>query len=380
MNNMKVQITVVAFHLHNWTDEKEKDLRKELGRVKFHYLEAGRKPLFAWLYSTLLEKASRLVPALLPHTPFLAALAIDKRSYLLYDWIKRNKDGYDLIIAHNPPAFYAAAVLAKKSGTPFALDIEDYHPGEGNNKIVRDCMGYLMRRFLKKVTYASYASPLIKKYAVENEYDGDGNGSLVVNNTFPASEFVPAGSAGPVAGKLQIVWFSQFIDYGRGLEKVLPSLDRFGDRIGLTLFGSIREGFFEKEIKKREYIDCPGALSQLQLHQSLGAFDIGLALEDGTVDLNRNLCLTNKIWSYYLAGLFIVATDTEAQQLFLKERPQHGTCTALSGDVFGKLMEDLIANKQSIRDGRRERLKAASGEGWENESQLLKRKWTEILS
>jgi hypothetical protein len=380
MNDLNAQITVVAFHLHNWTDEKEKDLRKELHRVKFHYLEAGRKPLFTWLYSTFLEKASRLLPALLPHSPFLAALAIDKRSFLLYEWIIRNKDRFDLIIAHNPPAFYSAAALAKKSGTPFALDIEDYHPGEGSREIVRESSGYLMRRFLKRTAYASYASPLIKKYAVENEYDGDGSGSLVINNTFPASEFIWAGSGEPVSEKLQIVWFSQFIDYGRGLEKVLPALDRFRDRIELTLFGSIREDFSGKEIQKREYINCPGPLSQLQLHRSLGAFDIGLALEDGTVDLNRSLCLTNKIWSYYLAGLYIVATDTEAQQLFLKERPQHGTCTTLSGEMFGKLIEDLSGNKQSIRGGRRERSMAASSEGWENESLLLKRKWREILS
>ena len=380
MNAMNAQITVVAFHLHNWTDEKEKDLRKELGAVRFHYLEAGRKPVFAWLYNTLLEKASRLLPALLPHSPFLAALAISKRSSLLYDWTKKNKDRYDLIIAHNPPAFYAAAALAEKSATPFALDIEDFHPGEGNRKVIRDCSGYLMRRFLKRTAYTGYASPLIKKYAVENAYDGDGSGSLVINNTFPASEFVVAGSGGPAGEKLQIVWFSQFIDYGRGLEKVLPSLDRFRDRIELTLIGSIREGFFGKEIGKREYINCPGPLSQLQLHRSLGAFDIGLALEDGTVDLNRNLCLTNKIWSYYLAGLYIVATDTEAQQLFLRERPQHGSCTPLSGEPFGKLIEQVIANRQSIRDGRKERLTAASREGWEHESLLLEKKWAEILS
>lgn len=380
MNDTNAQVTVVGFHLNNWTDEKEKDLRKELDRVGFYYLEAGRKPFFAWFQSTFLEKLSRLLQPLLPHSAFLAALAIDKRSYLLYEWIKSSKHRYDLIIAHNPPAFYAAAALAEKSRTPFALDIEDYHPGEGHKKIVRDSSAYLMRRFLKRTAYASYASPLIKKYAVQNVNDGDDRDALVINNTFPASEFISEGSEGPVSEKLQIVWFSQIIDYGRGLEKVLPWLDQFRDRIGLTLIGSMREGFFGREIKNREYIDCRGALAQIQLHQSLGAFDIGLALEDGTVDSNRNLCLTNKIWSYYLAGLYIVASDTKAQQLFLKARPQHGGCTTLSGDSFGKLMGDLIENLQSIRDGRKERLQAASAESWESESLLLKGKWAEILS
>ncbi len=379
MNELNAQVTVVAFQLHNWTDEKEKELRRELHRVEFHYLEAGRSPLLVWLYSTVLEKASRLLRALLPYYPLLASLAIDKRSYRLIKWIKRSKHKYDLVIAHNPPAFHAAAALAKKSGAPFALDIEDYHPGEGNKKIVRDSSLYLMRRYLKQAAYASYASPLIKEYAVANTNDGDDRGSIVINNTFPAAEFVSRGSRQAVGGKLQLVWFSQFVDYGRGLEKVLPCLDHFQDRIGLTVIGSMREGFFDKELRERAYVACPGPLSQIQLHHSLGAFDIGLALEDGTVDLNRNLCLTNKIWSYYLAGLYIVATATEAQQSFLQQRPKHGTCTALSGEILGRLIGELIGNKQSIRDCRQERLETAAEEGWEHECLLLKGKWAEIL-
>jgi len=377
-NAIEAKVTVVAFNLHNWTDEKEKDLNTELGKVEFHYLDAGRKPFFRWLYSSLLERLSRALPPLLRRNTYLAALALNKRSYLLYQWIKRNHARYDLIIAHNPPAFYAAAALAKRTTTPFALDIEDFHPGEGDNKIVRDCSGYLMRRFLKETAYSSFASPLIKKYSEALTNEAGSDRLLVIDNTFLASEFSSAPEA-PAGEKLQIVWFSQFIDYERGLEKVLPSLDRFRDQVALTLIGSPREGFFDKEIRNREYISCPGPLSQADLHRSLGAFDIGLALEDGTVDLNRNLCLTNKIWSYYLAGLYIVATETEAQRLFLQDRPRHGICTSLSGELFAATIAALLAQKESVCAGRKERQSAASKEGWERESILLEKKWTEVL-
>ncbi len=378
-NAMKVRITVVAFNLYNWTDEKEKELNAELGRVKFHYLDAGRKPFFYWLYSSFLERMSRALPGLLRRNAFLAALAVNKRSFLLYRWIKKHDAKYDLIIAHNPPAFYAAAALAKKTGRPFALDLEDYHPGEGNKKVVRDCSGYLMQRFLPEAAYNSCASPLIMKYSLALTAEKDSGKFLVINNTFPAAEFNLPGSVAPAGQRLRIVWFSQFVDYERGLEKVLPALDRFRDRIELTLIGSLREGFFENEIRNREYIICPGPLSQTALHASLATFDLGLALEDRTVDLNRNICLTNKIWSYYLAGLYIVATETEAQRLFLQERPRHGICTSLSGELFGAALADLLSQKEWVRAGQKERQSAASKEGWEHESILLEKKWTEVL-
>ncbi len=61
-------------------------------------------------------------------------------------------------------------------------------------------------------------------------------------------------------------------------------------------------------------------------------FDIGLAIEDPTADENRNICLTNKIWSYFQAGLYIVATNTLAQQQFMQLFEQHGCICSLTGN------------------------------------------------
>lgn len=381
-SDAQARVTVVAFELHNWTTEKEKELNRELKSVHFHYLDAGRRPFLPWLYASLLERLYRAVLKLAPSNLRVGALALHKRSWTLLHWVKQHKKKYDLIIAHNPPAFYAAAWLASKTGSPFALDIEDYHPGEGSDPAQRHGSMLLMRRLQDKAAYVSYASPLIKEYArrlMSNMTEGP---FFVVNNTFPRSDFkrpAPESVPGGSEDRLKLVWFSQFIDYGRGLEKILPSLDTFGESIRLTLIGSMRPDFYDREIAGRKYIECRHALSENELHLSLGDYDIGLALEDASVDLNRDLCLTNKIWSYLLAGLYIVASETEAQRRFMKDFPGHGVCCDLTPDRFIPTITACVNDKAAIRETRSWRFDDATAAGWEKESLLLLRQWEKTI-
>jgi hypothetical protein len=375
-----VRVTVVAFQLHNWTTEKEKELNNELKTVRFHYLDAGRHPLLPWLYASFLEKICRVIRKLVPANVRIGAIALHKRSWSMLQWVKQNKKKYHLVIAHNPPAFYSAAWLASKTGSAFALDIEDYHPGEGHDPAEQQGSMLLMRRLQERAAYVSYASPLIKEYS-QRLMGHKGEGSFfVVNNTFPRSDFKrPRPVPGRTEERLRLVWFSQFIDYGRGLEKILPSLDNFSDAIQLTLIGSMRPDFHNREVAGRTYIDCRNALPEKELHLALGDYDIGLALEDGSVDLNRNLCLTNKIWSYLLAGLFIIASDTDAQRRFLEDFPGHGLCCTLSADQFIPAIAACVADRTAIRENSARRFDNATAAGWEKESLLLVRQWKKTI-
>jgi glycosyltransferase involved in cell wall biosynthesis len=60
-------------------------------------------------------------------------------------------------------------------------------------------------------------------------------------------------------------------------------------------------------------------------------YDIGLALEQVHI-LNRDLCLCNKVFSYMLAGLAIVCTDTKGQRP-LAEDLGDGALLYKPGDV-----------------------------------------------
>lgn len=372
------RVSLVAFELHNWTTDKEKLLREELAGVEFHYLDAGRHPLMPWLKATITEQLSRRLSALAPSHLWLAAMSINKRSWMLLQWVKRHGKKYDLIIAHNPPAFYAAAWLANATGSPYAIDIEDYHPGEGSGPFQSRCATVLMRRLLPGAAYVSFASPLIKEYSQRLVSPERSDNWVVVNNTFSRTEFVapvPVEAAAP----LRLIWFSQYINYGRGLEQLLPVLDEFGDKIRLTLVGSGREPFLGKETAGRKYVRVLDAMPQAEVHRSLSHYDVGLAIEDGSADINKDICISNKIWSYLLSGLYIVSSDTKGQLRFMEEHPGNGVCSSLQPADLRKAIVHLLDHLTAVREGRAARYAQGASAAWENESAHLAAQWKPIL-
>ena len=375
--SLNATVTVVAFNLHNWTIERERELNIELAGVNFHYLETNSKFFFHWLISSILEKSGRTFAILFPSSLFLAAMAVSKRSSLLWRWIKSCKVKPDLIIAHNPAAFYPAYKFAQQNNLPFAMDIEDYHPGENLPVSVKNSVTLLMKELIPEAAYTSFASPLIKGYT--EKLTGAACKYIVINNLFSKDEFIEPVLNSEETTKIKLVWFSQYIDYGRGVENILPVLDKLQDDFELTLIGNIRPVFFANELQDRNYICCKDSMPHTILQKELSKYDIGLAIEDGTIDLNRDICLTNKIWSYFQAGLFIIASDTKAQKMFMEEHLLHGISTSLSNEILSKTFETVLKDREQIRASKITRFKNASMYNWENELKGLVKKWETIL-
>lgn len=373
--DMKVTVTVVAFNLHNWSTEREKELNKELPGINFQYLESTRKNFIPWLLATIFESVGRFLLIFFSSNLFLCALAVSKRGWLLLRWCKSSMVKPDLIIAHNPAAFYPAYWLATKNKVHFALDIEDYHPGETMPAIVKKSVSILMKNLVEKSTYTSYASPLIKEYS-EKLLGASNPCSFVINNFFPGSNFQYIA---PVATeKIQLVWFSQNIDRGRGLEELLPIFTFFDGAFELTLIGNPKEPFCSEEIKNKRGISIVNAVHPTVLNKMMGQFDIGLAIEPGK-DLNNTIALSNKILTYFQGGLYILASDTAAQKLFMQQHPGHGICCSLQKEPLTYSFEKLVKDKEQIRTLKTNRFKNAAAFNWENESKALKDKWEEIL-
>jgi hypothetical protein len=372
---MDIHVTLVAFNLHNWTTKKEQEINEELKKVEFHYLEAGRAPLFNWLVGSFIEKAARAIAPIFRFNLFVSAMAVSKRTWSMLKWVERNDRDYDLIIAHNPPAFYPAARLAAKRNIPFALDVEDFHPGEGNNKRDHENMLVVMRKVFARAAYLSYASPLIRKYT-EDVVGRDNPASFVINNVFPSTGFRPPEKE--TAAKLKIVWFSQYIDLGRGLEQLIPCLERFSERLELTLIGNMREPFYQEYVDGKPFIRLEGPMTQQQLLQAISAYDIGLAIEPGR-DANNRVALSNKIWTYFQGGLFIFASDTPAQADFIAKYPGCGICVPLKEDDIVLAVDRMIGQIDQLRAGRTSRFEQSGKVNWESESAILLNKWKEIL-
>ena len=397
---------VLVSRTSSW-EQKDKLLLEELS-LRAISLSLGRTPFFPWLKTTIKEKISCFIYPFLsffkmegdapPSSQYIrsgcdgaqpsrcnlasrmnidiSAHASDKASTILWGLLKkRNPLKYDLILGHGYGALYPIWKLSSKTGVPFVFDIEDYHPGE---LIRRDAIDEKKRRefILKKLLPCAKmiisSSPMIAGKI--NELIGGHRNHLVVLNSFPAAEFkVPEKNE----GKLRLVWFSQKVTFGRGLEMLFEAVKDIINDISITIIGDIDPVFFSDiNLEIKEKISFLSAMPQKKLHVFLSEFDIGLALELDSADENRRYCLTNKILVYAQAGLYILATDTPAQKLFIQEDAQRGIICEQTSESIAKALKDFI-NLKDLRSKSQNRYEKSKCLSWEKESLNLKKKLME---
>jgi len=375
-SSLEYEITFLGFWLGNWSDELDKELQQKLPDVQFKYLQATRKPFMPWLKSTVIERSARLVSKIFTTGLKLNAFASSKRSVLLLQYLRNISAGnkkFDLVVAHTLGALYPAYWYAEKSDTKFAFDVEDYHPWEsikGNSTGEVGRRETILKQILPAANYVSAAAPLITKQ-INNLVPAVN--AITVYNSFPKAEFIM-----PVtieSEKLKLVWFSQNINAGRGLEIILEAWGNLKTSFELTLIGNLDEQFYDQHLRNHTDITIEPPLSQSQLHEFLSEFDIGLAIDVDREDDNRKLVITNKILAYYQAGLYIVATDTPAQQQFIDDNPEHGILIEQNAEAALKTLSAISTSKAEIRSSAETRFKAAAEFNWENESGLLLKTW-----
>jgi len=321
------EVTVVYCPLSPWADRYDEQLINDYPKIE--WIAAGYHPekkKWQYRFVRLRQKIYTQLSKLLPQHPIIAL-----RSMVLYSQELEKeavKHRADLYIGHNLGALPAVVTAAERHGGKVAFDFEDYHRGEDKKdsdhwrktKLVED--GYAPR-----LTYATAASPLIaevyKTHYPELQLH-------TINNCFPLDY---RKTVEPPASPLKLFWFSQFVGPNRGLETVIEAMGRLNStNVELTLLGNVSEN------NKQHFLDL-GRQFGLELGQIIflppvpeseivaiaGAHHIGLACEVPHV-LNRELCLTNKIFMYLLAGNAIIFTKTNAQSRFLQENPGIGSC------------------------------------------------------
>ena len=231
----------------------------------------------------------------------------------------------------------------------------------------------LMRKMLPKFNYISFASESILNEYKKTIDQTEKQSTFVIQNSFPQQEFVEPSNT--TSDRLEFVWFSQHIDKGRGLEKIIPLIHKHSDKFQLTLFGNCNPSFKKLHLEGRNGIYLGGVLTQLELHQAMSKFDVGLAIEDNSTDKNRNLCLTNKILAYYQSGLYILASETIEQKRFLNLMVESGTISSINLDEIEELILQLYKNIIKIRENKLIRYDSAKCQSWENISNVLTTIW-----
>jgi glycosyltransferase involved in cell wall biosynthesis len=222
----------------------------------------------------------------------------------------------DLIYGGTTGALAAIAEAASRRCTSYGLDLEDLHSGEtsGPDAAFTDALAARVEQaVISRAAFITTSSEAIG--AVYR--DRFGVSPVVVHNTFPLPSREPDFSR-PFPETLRLYWFSQTIGPGRGLETAVAAAGRAGGRTELALRGRAQAGYLEA-LEEMARTHAPQLTVVQQLPASPDAmvdlargYDVGLALEQMQVR-NRQLCVTNKAFTYILAGVAVAITDTPGQ-------------------------------------------------------------------
>ena len=90
-----------------------------------------------------------------------------------------------------------------------------------------------------------------------------------------------------------------------------------------------------------------------ELLQFLGTQEIGLALEIPHA-FNREICRTNKLYTYPLAGCYMFASRTKSQEHFLDEFPSTGVLIDLTDSTsIAAAIENAAQNQNALWERRK---------------------------
>lgn len=303
----------------------------------------------------------------------------------------------DLYIAHHVEALGAAWSAARRHGARLAFDAEDFHSGMYTAAPALDMAGgleetvssllaaarlpksreqqrveYLEQKYLPRCAYVTAASDGIAlAYALKYRLPRP----ATILNVFPREDLdTPSPVARQPAQAIRLYWYSQVIGPGRGLEEAVRALPLLDAPCELHLRGTPQAEFVvrlkvlaeELGVGRRLFLHPPCPPDELV--REAARHDIGLALENA-VELNRLICVTNKIFTYLNAGLAVVATDTPGQAGIMAQIPEAGVvCRMNDARSLAEGIHALIAAPERLVAARQAARRAAEEQfNWGNE-------------
>ncbi|MFM2359361.1 MAG: hypothetical protein RLY16_1354, partial [Bacteroidota bacterium] len=230
-------VTLICFEFEHWSKKIDEQLLKTISGAQIIQIPAGRKPLLPWLKSVVTEKLFRWLGKGIKLPVSWQAGAVSRRNQLLIKAIQKVQSA-DWVIGHNPGALFATWYAAQQLSAKAGFDVEDYHPGEGDEGYLSQVTLQLMERLLPKMNYCSFASPLIMQETALTIQPTPR--WFTVLNYFSKTEFTRPAL---IQNKIKLVWFSQNINVGRGLELILPQIKQLAEQVELHLIGNMHPQF-----------------------------------------------------------------------------------------------------------------------------------------
>ena len=369
--NTKVLYAYNAEWSHRIDEEKFKN--DILARQDFIELGGNphNKPIRYFLYRVL----HRLFKKFAGLSLFFEQMSISRVALVLL----RKAKNYpaDLYIAHYLGALPAAVKAAAQWKTKMIFDAEDFHRGEQSYYPAQ--VATIMRleeKYLPIATAITTASPLIageyKKLFPQQKI-------VVVNNVFSKKYLQPLVSNSH--GTLRLFWFSQNVGQYRGLEIFIKALNELPQAdISLTIMGNRRSADYEAALlalsKFPHKIVFRDPVPPQDIFAIAAEHDIGLAGEEPNC-FNKEICLSNKIFAYLLAGNCIIASDMLGQKEFMEQNAgigfiyQHNDAKDLARKM------EVLYNDRALMNNCKARARelAKYKMNWEEEQQT----WLELV-
>jgi glycosyltransferase involved in cell wall biosynthesis len=219
----------------------------------------------------------------------------------------------DVIYGGTTGALAAVAEASRTLGVPYGVDFEDLHHAETTAPDSPLVDALAMRVEAMVVRNASFVTT--SSDAIAAEYEKSlGVRPATIHNTFPLPARAPSFQRREGEG-LRVYWFSQTIGRARGIENGIEALGRARIAGQLTLRGRPQPGYLQELVDlaarrapRLKVVHEPPAPPDAMVELAAD-HDVGLATESMIVP-NRALCVSNKTFTYILAGLAVVMSDT----------------------------------------------------------------------
>jgi glycosyltransferase involved in cell wall biosynthesis len=364
-------VSVIYAPLSAWADKFDADLFKNTPKIE--WIKAGYHPVANSVKYKLARARRKFYETLFRYLP----KAFNSPIYALVLFAQELEAKAcsikgDVYIGHNLGALPAVVKAAKKFNAKSGFDAEDYHRGEW----AEGTAGHLLttkveNKYIPSLSYLSTASPLISE-TYKSIFPGQD--VITINNAFSKHLLKPVSTS--EQKRLSIFWFSQTVGRNRGIEDVIEAMNILNSlNIELHLLGHCPESYKEelKKLAKRPAAIHFHLSTTLENIFSVAAqFDVGLAAEVPHC-INRELCLTNKLFTYILSSNCILASDTQAQKLFLNTYPGVGLLYEHNKpESLAQQINKLYNDKHLLGELRKNAHElAAERLNWEKESEIL---------
>ncbi|WP_343523812.1 hypothetical protein [Pedobacter sp.] len=370
--NAGYEVVVIYQYWNDWGTDLDIELLKTKRWTAYRVGGSPNEHKLTYWYARIQHKLASYLLKHLGPKGFLVEAAIGRCCLLLAKKAQAIKA--DLYIGHNLAALPAIVKAARYHKGKCGFDAEDFHryeESDDENELKVKLKIAMEDRYIHQLDYLTTASPLID-HAYRAIYPLK-NGTSILN---VFGQQATDGSLKKENAALKLFWFSQTIGTNRGLEQVIEAMSLCKQYpIELHLLGACRaatKSYFNNTADRyglqAKLIFYHPPIPEKEIFTFAQQFDIGLATET-SLPKNRDICLTNKIFTYVQIGLATIASNTTAQRQLMEKYPDMGSIFESTATLV-KLLENYASDKKWLKTQQKKALLYARTElNWEKEQE-----------